>query len=54
MVDVGYVETFPRIITLEDLKSRPELAGMTLVSRGRLSVQPVEERYWNAIVQTAR
>jgi predicted RNA-binding protein with PUA-like domain len=27
---------------------------MTLLSRGRLSVQPVEERYWNAILQTAR
>jgi predicted RNA-binding protein with PUA-like domain len=49
MVDVGFVEKFPQIITLEDLKSRPELTGMTLVGKGRLSVQPVEERYWKAI-----
>jgi len=45
----GVVEKFPQIITLEDLKSRPELTGMTLVGKGRLSVQPVEERYWKAI-----
>ena len=29
----------------------PELSGMTLLSRGRLSVQPVEERYWKAILK---
>jgi predicted RNA-binding protein with PUA-like domain len=54
MVDVGFVEAFPRIITLDDLKTRPELEGMTLLRRGRLSVQPVEERYWKAILYTAR
>ena len=42
------------ITMLDDLKRRPELAGMTLLSRGRLSVQPVEARYWDAILQTAR
>ena len=51
MVDVGFVERFPRILTLEELKGRPELEGMTLLRRGRLSVQPVEERYWNAILK---
>ena len=43
-----------RIKSLDDLKTRPELEGMTLLRRGRLSVQPVEERYWNLILQTAR
>jgi predicted RNA-binding protein with PUA-like domain len=51
MVDVGFVEKFPRIITLEELKGRPELEGMTLLRRGRLSVQPVEENYWQAILR---
>ena len=51
MVDVGFVEKFDEIISLEELRKRPELAGMTLLSRGRLSVQPVEERYWNAILK---
>jgi predicted RNA-binding protein with PUA-like domain len=50
MVDVAFVEKFPHIITLDDLKTRPELAGMTLLSRGRLSVQAVEEVYWKAIL----
>jgi predicted RNA-binding protein with PUA-like domain len=57
MVDVGFVEKFPRITTLDDLRSRADLdlRGMTLLRRGsRLSVQPVEERFWNAILQTAR
>ncbi len=57
MVDVGFVEKFPRMITLEELKTRADLdlRGMTLLRRGsRLSVQPVEERFWNAILQTAR
>jgi predicted RNA-binding protein with PUA-like domain len=57
MVDVGFVEKFPRMITLDELKSRADLDldGMTLLRRGsRLSVQPVEERFWNAILQTAR
>jgi predicted RNA-binding protein with PUA-like domain len=57
MVDVGFVEKFPRMITLDELKSRADLDldGMTLLRRGsRLSVQPVEERFWHAILQTAR
>jgi predicted RNA-binding protein with PUA-like domain len=51
MVDVGFVEKFPRILTLDELKLRPELEGMTLLRRGRLSVQPVEEHYWSAILK---
>jgi predicted RNA-binding protein with PUA-like domain len=57
MVDVGFVEKFSRMITLEELKTRADLDldGMTLLRRGsRLSVQPVEERFWNAILHTAR
>jgi predicted RNA-binding protein with PUA-like domain len=53
MVDVAFVRAFAKIITLEELRARPELEGMTLLSRGRLSVQPVDERYWESIVQTA-
>ena len=32
------------------LRAMPELEGMTLLRRGRLSVQPVEDRYWDAIM----
>ena len=51
MVDVAYVATFPEILTLDEMRAMPELAGMTLLSRGRLSVQPVEERYWKSILK---
>ena len=53
MVDVAFVERFPRQLTLDELRAMPELAGMTLLSRGRLSVQPVEEKYWNVIMNVA-
>lgn len=49
MVDVAFVQKFDRIITLDELRAMPKLAGMTLLGRGRLSVQPVEERYWKII-----
>ena len=51
MVDVSYVATFPHILTLDEMRAMPELAGMTVLSRDRLSVQPVEERYWKAILR---
>jgi predicted RNA-binding protein with PUA-like domain len=51
MVDVAFVSKLPRILTLDELRAMPELSGMTLLSRGRLSVQPVEERYWKAILK---
>ena len=53
MVDVEFVKRFPRQLTLDELRAMPKLAGMTLLSRGRLSVQPVEEKYWNAIMKVA-
>jgi predicted RNA-binding protein with PUA-like domain len=53
MVDVAYVRTFPRLLPLEELRGIRELGGMTLLSRGRLSVQPVEEHYWNVILRLA-
>jgi len=49
MVDVAFVRAFPRIITLDELRAMPQLEGMTLLRRGRLSVQPVEPQYWDAI-----
>ena len=50
MVDVGFVQRFAAMLTLDELREWPELEGMTLLRRSRLSVQPVEERYWNAIL----
>ena len=47
MVDVKYVKTLSRIITLKELKLHPELTGMALLRRGnRLSIMPVSEEEW--------
>jgi predicted RNA-binding protein with PUA-like domain len=55
MVDVKFVEKFPRQLDLEQLRQVPELAGMVLLQRGsRLSVQPVRPQEFEAIVELAR
>ena len=51
MVDVKYVKTLSRTITLKELKLHPELADMTLLRRGnRLSIMPVSEAEWHFIL----
>jgi len=52
MVDVRYVEQFPKIIPLDELKLHTELASMPLLRKGnRLSVMPVGETEWQYIVK---
>ena len=51
MVDVKYVRTLSRTISLKELKQRPELEGMVLLRRGnRLSIMPVSETEWDFIL----
>ena len=51
MVDVQWVRTFKRTLSLTELKTRPELEGFALVRRGnRLSVMPVSEAQWAFIL----
>lgn len=41
-VDIRFVERFPAVVALADLKANPALRGMMVTKRGaRLSVQPV-------------
>jgi predicted RNA-binding protein with PUA-like domain len=55
MVDVSFAEKFGEVVTLAELKSRPELVGMMVIQRGsRLSVQPVEEKHFKQVVAMAR
>jgi predicted RNA-binding protein with PUA-like domain len=50
MVDVRHQRTFKRIISLQELKECPALAGMPLLLRGsRLSVMPVTAAQWDTI-----
>lgn len=52
VVDVRLVRKFGRVITLDELRSQRALAQMQLLKRGnRLSVLPVSEREWRAILE---
>ncbi|MGK7905910.1 MAG: EVE domain-containing protein [Synechococcus sp.] len=52
MVDIEYVETFPKFVSLVDLKAQPELSGMKVVQRGvRLSVQPVDADHFRRVCE---
>lgn len=54
VVDVRHEQTFRRTITLQELKTHPELDGMALLKKGnRLSVMPVSEQHWNFILSLA-
>ncbi len=54
MVDVEFVEEFPRLVPLAELKADPKLATMVLFSQARLSVQPVDLASFEHIVQLGR
>lgn len=51
MVDVRFGKPLPRPVTLAEMKTRPELAGMVLLNRSRLSIQPVREEEWRFILR---
>ncbi len=47
LVDFEHVATFPQMLTLDELKADPELAGLLVCQRGsRLSVTPVEAAHF--------
>ncbi len=45
-VDVRAVVDLPRPVSLEEIKTVPDLSDMVLVKNSRLSVQPVTEAEW--------
>lgn len=55
LVDVKFIEKFPRVLSLESLKSTPELEGLLLLRKGnRLSVIPVEAKHFKLILKAAK
>jgi predicted RNA-binding protein with PUA-like domain len=55
LVDIGFVEKFPRLLSLSELKADGELNGMELTKRGsRLSVQKVSPVHYAHIVTVAK
>jgi predicted RNA-binding protein with PUA-like domain len=53
--DVVFVEKFSRTLTLADLRAIPGLEEMLVLRRGqRLSIMPVTEDEWNAVIAAAK
>ena len=52
-VDLKAVKPLPRPISLDQAKGEPALKDMVLVNNSRLSVQPVSEGEWTAIMKLA-
>jgi predicted RNA-binding protein with PUA-like domain len=52
-VDLRFVRRLARPVTLEEIKRERGLADMTLVKRGRLSVQPIAPAEWRAVLALA-
>jgi predicted RNA-binding protein with PUA-like domain len=51
MVDVKFVKTLSRTITLKELKQKEDLAGLALVRPGnRLSIMPISKQQWEYIL----
>lgn len=53
-VDVQLVKKFPSLITRDTLKQNLALSNMVLLKQGRLSIQPVAVKEWQAILKMAR
>lgn len=52
-VDIRAVSRVVRPVTLDEAKAEPRLKDMVLVNNSRLSVQPVSEAEWKAILDMA-
>ncbi|QYY35673.1 EVE domain-containing protein [Ruficoccus sp. ZRK36] len=55
MVEVTWKETFPRTVTLDEIKEHPQLQDMRVAQRGnRLSITPVAKAEFDLIRKLAR
>jgi len=54
MVDLGFLEAFPEVVSLGDIKSEGGLRDMALLKRSRLSVQPVSKEEFSIIRRMGR
>lgn len=53
VVDFAAVRPLPRPVSLKEIKATPALAGMSLVTSMRLSVQPVTDAEWATVLAMA-
>ncbi len=52
-VDIKPLKKLTKPVSLEQIKKDKNLAGMALVRIGRLSVQPVSDKEWAAVLELA-
>lgn len=52
-VDIVPVSPLPRPVSLDEIKAHPGLTEMALVKQSRLSVQPVLDEEWRAVLALA-
>lgn len=52
-VDIKAVKPLPKPISLDQAKQEPALKNMVLVNNSRLSVQPVTDAEWAAVMRLA-
>jgi predicted RNA-binding protein with PUA-like domain len=53
LVDVRFVAKLPRLVSLDEMRGMPELEGMVLLGKSRLSIQPVSPEHFDIIVSAA-
>jgi predicted RNA-binding protein with PUA-like domain len=54
-VDIGFVEKFPKIVSLDTLKKTRGLEKMVVTQKGsRLSIQPVTKAEFEIVVKLGR
>ncbi len=55
LVDIGFVATFSKIITLQELRDTPATAAMRVCQKGnRLSITPVTQTEYEAVLSLAQ
>ena len=55
MVDVGFVERFEEVLSLEAMKVNPALDGMLVLQKGtRLSITPVTKAHFDAVLAAVK
>lgn len=52
-VELEPARTLARPVTLAEMKANPALSGMVILRQGRLSVSPVTQQEWQAILTAA-
>lgn len=55
MVEVEFVEKFPQVISIEELRKHPQLEGLRILEKGsRLSITPVEKKHFEFICKLSQ